>query len=266
MRLLLYCVPAPLNAALNIYGGQLKFIEKYKRELLWFVLGLYFAAVILAYSTSKHGNVVETLNSLGGFISGGGAVAAILTLIHVIYDKERQKSANNVSYANFILLTLDRQVTFLRMLESSLSSSKDLDKRVKPFVIPVHDFDMSLSRQIDLEKSIFLLQTSNSHILAKVDAVQRNFNNLADRWHYRNQLWLEYHQAISREYGVNGDVQRDQVIELLGQTHILSLEQSTHEILDLLPNAIRDIPLVSRELSSTMRKDYPKHGVLIIDV
>ncbi|EPW6917245.1 hypothetical protein ACWOYE_004322, partial [Vibrio vulnificus] len=86
------------------------------------------------------------------------------------------------------------------------------------------------------------------------------------RWHYRNQLWLEYHQAISREYGVNGDVQRDQVIELLGQTHILSLEQSTHEILDLLPNAIRDIPLVSRELSSTMRKDYPKHGVLIIDV
>ncbi|KQA97606.1 hypothetical protein CGT92_16730 [Vibrio metoecus] len=136
----------PLRRALNIYGGQLKVIEKYMRELLWFVLGLYFAAVILAYSTSKQGNIVETLNSLGGFISGGGAVAAILTLIHVIYDKERQTNANNVSYANFILLTLERQVTFLRMLESSLSSSKDLDKSVKPFVIPVHEFDMSLSR------------------------------------------------------------------------------------------------------------------------
>ncbi|HAS8111385.1 TPA: hypothetical protein I7722_21420 [Vibrio vulnificus] len=241
----------------------MKIIDRYKREVLWFVLGLYFAAVILAYSTSNNTNIIQTLNSLGGFISGGGACAAILTLIHVIYEKEREKKINDVSYANFILLTLDRQITFLRMLESSLKSSADLPDAVKPFIIPIHDFDTSLAKQIDLEKSIFLLQTTNPQILAKIDAVQRNFSNLASRWCVRNQLWLEYHQAVSRKYGVNGDVQREQVIALLGQTHVLSLEQATAEILGLLPNSIRDIPLVHRELSEVMIKNYPRHGILV---
>jgi len=243
----------------------LRVLKQYTKEILWFTLGAYFACVIFAYSSSESKNIVQVLNSLGGFISGGGAVAAILTLIYLVYDKVDAKESAEVSYANFILLTIERQLTFLGMQSESVSEYLKVPSAQRPYLIPVISFDQSLSRQINLEKAIFLLSGSRPEVLAQVDSVQRNFANLCDRWNQRNELWYEYHYAVSSKFGTDVTISKNDAVKLLGATKILALEQATEDILSMLPNLVSDLPKVHRNLAQTMLLDYPRRRVLVLD-
>jgi len=50
-----------------------------------------------------------TLNSLGTFISSAGAMAALLTLLHVLTEKKLDEINENVAIANFTLTCIARQ-------------------------------------------------------------------------------------------------------------------------------------------------------------
>ncbi|NOI90864.1 hypothetical protein F0235_10465 [Vibrio splendidus] len=243
----------------------MRVLNQHIKEVLWFILGVYCACVIFAYATSESKDFVSVLNSLGGFISGGGAIAAILTLIHLVYDKINSKINEEVSYGNYILLTLERQITFLKMQSETLSQFNSGSEKELPYTIPVISFDQSLSHQINLEKGIFLLSGSKPEVLAQVDAVQRNFANLSDRWQQRNELWYEYHHSISSVYGTGAVISRNDTISILGETKILALEQATEDVLSLLPNSIRDLPKVHKNLTQVMMTDYPRCRVLVLN-
>ncbi|EJC6765554.1 hypothetical protein MX824_004911 [Vibrio parahaemolyticus] len=54
--------------------------------------GFYVAAVIFAYADNGNKSIFTILNSLGTFISGGGAIAAILTIVQVSSHRRQERA------------------------------------------------------------------------------------------------------------------------------------------------------------------------------
>ncbi|MFZ3516728.1 hypothetical protein LC147_27090 [Vibrio harveyi] len=72
-------------------------MKKYTKEACLIFVGFYLFAVLFVAVESNSKDLVVVLNSLGGFISAGGALAAILTIIQVARNREIDSKYNSSS-------------------------------------------------------------------------------------------------------------------------------------------------------------------------
>ncbi|TQP19897.1 hypothetical protein [Vibrio cholerae] len=84
------------------------------KDLSLILSGFYLAAVVLAFVNAESKSLISTLNSLGTFISGGGAIAAILTIVQVSSHRKLERA---YAVASSKIKQLDDQ---FKLIESCL--------------------------------------------------------------------------------------------------------------------------------------------------
>ncbi|WP_133151805.1 hypothetical protein [Vibrio lentus] len=107
-------------------------------------------AVVYSFANDKGKPVIEILNSLGVFLSSGGAIVAFITLLNVIMTKRTAQEDSEVEFSNYILLILDRQSRFLKMVLDDITLQEDNYKfsstTDRALGLRVAEFDESLMR------------------------------------------------------------------------------------------------------------------------
>lgn len=236
---------------------MLKFILKFEKEILWFILGLYATGVLLAFSTEQNSSLIETLNNLGAFLSGGGAFAAIFTLVHVIYSKQQERIESEVAEVIYSGLIINRQLQFLLGLAKTTKLLEVKDITSYAYQMESFDFNKHLENQIRLDKLLFLLGSSDAGLIEIIDGGQRNFSTLSNKWDQRNQLWFDYHQRVtSGEFHGQKFINRSNVAKVLGESHLLELERCTKDIQHYLKVTIEWLEKADKDLKLVLKNDY----------
>nr|MBF4328494.1 hypothetical protein [Vibrio anguillarum] len=94
--------------------------DKYVSEVTYTMIGFYLFAIVYSFANDVDSPIIDILNSIGVFLSSGGAIVAFITLVNVVSAKRTDQENSEVEYSNFILLILDRQSRFLKMVLDDL--------------------------------------------------------------------------------------------------------------------------------------------------
>ncbi|MBD1571556.1 MULTISPECIES: hypothetical protein [Aliivibrio] len=212
------------------------------------------SAIVFSYSTSEGKSIVQVLNSLGGFISAGGAFAAILTIIHHVYSLERLNVDEEVKSANYVLFILDRQIKYMYLYSKEMQNYATRDTELRALEFPASTFDDSLVNKIETKNTMFLLSTSKPELLEYLDCTQRDYATVAKRIFDRNELYLKkYQEKVCDVYKSNDLVGSDEIINIVGSNVIESLVYATNEMYVLIPKIQSELIQVQKEISDVMK-------------
>ncbi|MEZ8383917.1 hypothetical protein AB6C98_09565 [Vibrio splendidus] len=244
------------------------YFNKYVAELTYMLVGFYLFAVVYSFANDTDKPVIEILTSIGVFLSSGGAIVAFITLINVIVTKRTVQEDNEVEYSNFILLILDRQSRFLKMV---LDDVKNQEKEYefsnateRALGVSIAVFDESLIMSINLEKSLYLLSSEAPEVVGRLDQCQRDFMYLARNVSNRNDLYInDYQKVVQHHLKPDEKYPKEQIEEKIGNAVIPSLESSTTSILHRT-KLLRDETIeLNKALLKLLRKKYPDRKFII---
>ncbi|MGR5367558.1 hypothetical protein [Photobacterium damselae] len=238
------------------------YFNKYVSQITFIFIGFYSFAVIYAFSIDSNKTVIDVLNSIGVFLSSGGAIVAFITLLHVIFTKYSDQENKEIEYSNYILLILDRQYRFLNMVNDDVKKQIKYNKfknaTDKALSLRITEFDNNLIMPIQLERILFLLSTGRPEIVAEIDQCQRDFMYLAKNVSNRNDLFVnDYQKNVQTLLKPGQKFIKEEIEEKIGSAVIPSLEYSTNNILMRLDNLSEEIAVVQKELLSLLGKQYP---------
>lgn len=225
-------------------------------------LGFYIAAVFFAFADSQDKSLVEVFNSLGGFISTGGALAAILTVMTMVQHRREDREQNIVKYANYVLFILDRQIRFIGMFgKENLKPYENSPLNVKAYSVLAVTFDPTLVNALKIEESMFLLAVKRPELIALLDQTQRDYNAIAAQIEQRNNLYLSKFQSVMQKNNVKigDDVSVDEINNLLGEYVVHELMYATEQMYKMLPLIQANLISVQRELYALLMVEFPSH-------
>ncbi|WP_273992428.1 hypothetical protein [Vibrio parahaemolyticus] len=234
-------------------------------RLSWLVLGFYFAATVMAFADDQKKNIVEVFNSLGGFISAGGAIAAILTVLAMVQSRREDKEQDIVKYSNYVLFILDRQIRYISMFgENNLKKHEHRSLNVKAYSVLATTFDPSLVNVIKIEESMFLLSLDRPELIAQLDETQRDYCSIASQIEQRNKIYLANYQAIihENEIDIGSNVNVAEINELVGQPVVNELMLLTSQMYEMLPLIQQHLISVQHDLYSLLQVKYPRYKFL----
>ncbi|WP_045409152.1 hypothetical protein [Vibrio jasicida] len=245
-----------------------KYFNKYVSELTYILLGFYLFAVVYSFANDKGKPVIEILNSIGVFLSSGGAIVAFITLLNVIMTKRTAQEDSEVEFSNYILLILDRQSRFLKMVLDDITLQEDNYKfsstTDRALGLIVAEFDESLIMPINLEKSLFLLSLETPDVVGRLDQCQRDFMYLARNVSNRNDSFLNDYQKVVQHYlKPDEKFTKEQIEEKIGNAVIPSLLRSTDSILHRSKLLYDETIELNSELLKLLRKKYPDKKFII---
>lgn len=226
----------------------MNFVNKYEREICWISIGFYLCSVVLAYADAESKDIISVLNSIGGVISAAGAVAAILTVIHVVVEKERADVKAKVTYLNYVLFILNRQSEFFNIYNEPLEKL-DFDNIKNLMSVKLYAFEHDLCNQVDIERSMCLLETGNPDLLSKLDELQRNFLNLSRVAKKRKELIDTSSNKlanITRSHSINSE-----------------LKSSTVELKKLSLKLAYDVKWLHANIVFEAHKQYPNCNFIL---
>ena len=230
--------------------------------------GFYLFAVVYSFTNDIGKPVIETLNSIGIFLSSGGAIVAFFTLINVLVTKRTVQEDDEVKYSNYILLILDRQSRYLTMiLDDVTSQDKKLNfnnPTTRALGLRIPQFDDSLVMPINLEKSLYLLSSESPDILWRLDQTQRDFMYLARNVFNRNDLVInQYNKIIQHHFRLREMLSNKQVEEKIGYAVIPEIELSTTSILSNAESIKLAMVELNKDLLKFLQERYPERKFII---
>ncbi|HHF3290556.1 TPA: hypothetical protein ACPJ2S_004843, partial [Vibrio alginolyticus] len=246
-------------------GEKLKFISKNILNISWSFIGFYAAAVVFAFADDQEKNIIEVFNSLGGFISAGGAVAAILTVITMVQYRKDDRDQNLVKYANYVLFILHRQIRYITMFGTEhLKPHENKPLDVRAYLVPAVGFDPTLVNVIKIEESMFLLAVRRPDLIELLDETQRDYCSMSKQIEQRNSLYISKYQAALQKHKVKigSNVSVEQVNELIGEYVANELIYSTEQMYKMLPMIQQHLMTVQNDLYDLLKLQYPSYEFL----
>ncbi|MGF1903408.1 hypothetical protein [Aliivibrio sifiae] len=228
----------------------MKFFNKYIEQISYILVGFYISAIFLAMASSENKNLLDIFNSLSGFISAGGALAAILTVITVIKQRQSDIDEKSVNYANYILFILDRQIIFISIVyKVAIKPHENKSNLERAFCMLMGDFDSTLVNAINIEESMFILTNKNPETIRFIDEIQRDTATVADLIARRNQMYESYVKPFIRDKTINDFGENYENIEnIVGPQTVYNLIKITDEIVSMLPLLQMELIKVQNEL------------------
>jgi len=246
-------------------GEKLKFTSKNILNISWGFIGFYAAAVVFAFADDQEKNIIEVFNSLGGFISAGGAFAAILTVITMVKHRKDDRDQNLVKYANYVLFILDRQIRYITMFGTEhLKPYENRPLDVRAYLVPAVSFDPTLVNVIKIEESMFLLAVRRPDLIELLDETQRDYGSMSKQIEQRNSLYISKYQAVLQKHKVQigGNVSVEQINELIGEYVANELIYSTEQMYKMLPMIQQHLMTVQNDLHDLLKLQYPSYEFL----
>lgn len=245
-----------------------KYFNRYISELTYMLAGFYLFAVVYSFANDIDKPVIQTLNSIGVFLSSGGAIVAFFTLINVLVSKKTVQEDEEVKYSNYILLILDRQSRYLKMIIDNVASQDRKNnfnsQTTRLLGLRIPQFDDSLVMPINLEKSLYLLSSESPDILWRLDEAQRDFMYLARSAFDRNDLLInQYNKVIQRHFRSGEMLSSKQVEEKIGYAIIPEIECSTTRILSDAERIKSTMVELNKDLLKLLQKRYPERKFII---
>ncbi|EHU5194287.1 hypothetical protein [Vibrio parahaemolyticus] len=233
-------------------------LSRYSLHICFGFAGFYISAVALAYAESESRNFLSVLNSIGVFLASAGAVAALLTLFHVVYSRLEDKEEQEVNYFKYSLFILDRQAMFISKYEDRISWLQDADEVERALYLESLKFDDTLCNAINLERSLGLLSSPNVALLSELDRCQRDFKTLSHTVERRNKLYINDYQRRVQHHLIPGKTfSLDELEKIVGNALLPSLVEFTNEIYLQLPKVREHIIDVHRQLHIEFKRKYP---------
>ncbi|MGY3858813.1 hypothetical protein [Aeromonas intestinalis] len=234
------------------------FVSRYSLHICFLFLGFYASAVILAYADSESHDFLSVLNSLGVFFASAGAVAALLTLFHVVYSREEDKEEHEVNYFKYTIFILERQAIFISMFEDRISRFQNIEEKSRALQLESLKFDDTLCDAISIEKSLCLLSSPNTALLSELDRCQRDFKSLSHTITRRNSLYInDYQRKVQHHFSPGINFSQEELEKIVGSALLPSLVEFTNEIYLQLPKVKKHIVDVSNQLHSEFKRKYP---------
>lgn len=233
-------------------------VIRYSLHICFAFFGFYASAVVLAYSDSESRDFISTLTSLGVFLASAGAIAALLTLFHVVYSRAEDKEECEINYLRYIMFILERQAMFISIFEKRISTFQSLDETTRALQLESLKFDDSLCDTINIERSLFLLSSSNSELLSELDRSQRDFKSLSYTIMRRNNLYInDYQRKVQHHLYPGGYYSLAELEKIVGNSLLPSLVEFTNEIFMQLPRVRSHIIDVHSQLKIEFKRRYP---------
>lgn len=235
-----------------------KLVSHYSLHICFCFAGFYISAVVLAYADSESHSFVSVLNSIGVFLASVGAVAALLTLFHVVYSRVEDKEEQKVNYLKYSLFILDRQVIFISMFEERIAHFQGVDETQRALELESIKFDETLCNAISIERSLDLLSSPNAWLLSELDRCQRDFKGLSDIIARRNALYIsDYQKKVQYHFSPERSFSQAELEEIVGNALVPSLVEFTNEMYLQLPKVKGHIVAVQKQLHTEFKRKYP---------
>lgn len=235
-----------------------KLISRYSLHICFGFVGFYISAIAFAYADSESHSFISVLNSVGVFLASAGAVAALLTLFHVVYSRAEDKEEQEVNYFKYSLFILDRQATFISMYEESIARFQDTDETQRALLLGSIKFDDTLCNAINIERSLSLLSSPNDALLSELDRCQRDFKVLSNTIERRNKLYInDYQRKVQYHFSPDRAFSQAELEKIVGNALLPSLVEFTNEVFLQLPKVKKHIIDVHGQLHVEFRRKYP---------
>lgn len=220
--------------------------------------GFYISAVVLAYANSESHSFLSVLNSIGVFLASAGALAALLTLVHVVYSRAEDKEEQEVNYFKYSLFILDRQTMFISKYENRIVQFQGANKTTRALQLESIKFDDTLCNVINIERSLGLLSSPNTALLSELDRCQRDFQILSHTVERRNKLYInDYQRKVQHDLVPGTAFSQEELEKIVGNALLPSLIEFTNEIYLQLPKVKEHIIDVHRQLHIEFKRKYP---------
>lgn len=233
-------------------------VSRYSLHICFCFSGFYISAIALAYANSESHDFLSVLNSLGVFLASAGAVAALLTLFHVVYSRSEDKEEQEVNYFKYTMFILARQAMFISMFESRISPLQDVEETKRALELKSLKFDETLCDAINIERSLCLLSSPNSALLSELDRCQRDFKTLSHTIERRNRLYInDYQKKVQHHLSPGVRFRQEDLERIVGNALLPSLIEFTNEVYLQLPRVRKHITDVHRQLHAEFKRKYP---------
>ena len=235
-----------------------KLVSRYSLHICFCFAGFYISAVALAYADAESHSFVSVLNSIGVFLASAGAVAALLTLFHVVYSRVEDKEEQEVNYFKYSLFILDRQAMFISRYEDRIAHFQGTDETQRALQLESLKFDDTLCNVISIERCLGLLSSPNTALLSELDRCQRDFKILSNTIARRNQLYInDYQRKVQHHFSPGMAFSQEELEEIVGNSLLPSLVEFTNEIYLQLPKVKGHIVDVHKQLHTEFKRKYP---------
>lgn len=222
--------------------------------------------MFVAFADNEKKNIVEVFNNLGGFISAGGALAAILTVITMVQHRREDRIQSIVKHANYVLFMLDRQIRYISMFgKEYLKPHENRSDNVRAYMVPAATFDPTLVDAIKIEESMFLLTVKRPELISLLDETQRDFRSISLQVEQRNHLYLSKYQAVLQQQNVTigSDVDVDGVNSLVGEYVANELVHLTKQLYEMLPLIQQRLLATQSKLYELLKSEFPDQEFLL---
>ncbi|SMY34488.1 hypothetical protein [Photobacterium andalusiense] len=235
----------------------MKFFEKYKLVIAGVILGFYVGAVVFSYAESNTKNIVAVLNSLGGFISSVGAIAAIFTLIHIVNERRVEEKNRQVSYANYLMVQIVNQAWITRSYLEKVYDGYVLGDSESCLNLVLSRYSVDHLKNIDIEKCAFLIGSYDPNIFTKITNCKSNVSAIREYVDSRSKYYIDEFIQPCKHLDSHDGFDLEQVESCIDSIVIHSLVTSTDRIFNQLNSTVCDLNKLHTMLYNTMNQKFP---------
>jgi hypothetical protein len=235
------------------------------KNLPYIVSGFVSFYIILGiniYVLTESRDIIKVLNEFGGVVSSAGSMAALLTLLYLIQGRKQERDDKDnlcVTYANYVLMVMNRQIYIIDFyLKDYLKDYDHLDPdRALNLNLPKFT---NLMQSVEPERLMFLGISGNFDVVGKVLLSKENTGVICNNIRVRNKFLIDEILVPNKEFlsAVNKVLTRD-VLNCSTVVEVRNVTDKTDDLLRVLIKERKQLKILNEDLFNILKEVYPEH-------
>lgn len=208
-------------------------------------------------------DLISVFNSLGNFISAGGAIAAILTVLQFIYSRKEDRANSEVEKLKYALFLIDSQITFISYVDKKLIDAKNDSALIQAINLLSLIIHAEAHEKLNYKEYSFLLSKQEPTLVKDIFYAQSNLSTFVQLLEERNKIYTnDYQKSISGKFTVGSRITEEDLLSGVDRNILLSIIDHTDELYKGLPKVKSRLEKSRSALSQFVIKKYPDHEFL----